>query len=34
MYVADVRFAAAFGGHEGACYVREALTHCALSELV
>jgi len=34
MYVADVRFTAAYGGHEGACCVREALTHFSLSEPV
>lgn len=31
MYVADARFAANYGGVEGATYVRDALTHFALS---
>jgi DNA-binding transcriptional MerR regulator len=34
MYVADERFAANYGGVEGAEYVRDALTHFALAELV
>ncbi|HEX6887936.1 MAG TPA: TipAS antibiotic-recognition domain-containing protein [Candidatus Nanopelagicales bacterium] len=33
MYVADERFAANYGGVEGAGYVRDALTHLALAEL-
>ena len=33
MYVADERFAANYGGVEGAAYVRDALTHYALTEL-
>ncbi len=33
MYVADERFAANYGGVEGAGYVRDALTHFALTEL-
>jgi hypothetical protein len=33
MYVADERFAANYGGTEGATYVRDALTHFALTEL-
>lgn len=33
MYVADERFAANYGGVPGASYVREALTHLAVSEL-
>jgi DNA-binding transcriptional MerR regulator len=33
MYVADERFAANYGGTEGAAYVRDALTHLALAEL-
>lgn len=34
MYVADERFAAKYGGTEGATYVRDALTHLAITELV
>ncbi len=34
MYVADERFAANYGGVEGASYVRDALIHLALTELV
>ena len=33
MYVADERFAANYGGVEGASYVRDALTHYALEQL-
>jgi DNA-binding transcriptional MerR regulator len=33
MYVADERFAANYGGVDGASYVRDALTHLALAEL-
>jgi DNA-binding transcriptional MerR regulator len=33
MYVADERFAANYGGVEGAGYVRDALTHLAIAEL-
>ena len=33
MYVADERFAANYGGVEGAAYVRDALSHLAISEL-
>jgi MerR family transcriptional regulator, thiopeptide resistance regulator len=33
MYVADERFAANYGGTEGATYVRDALTHFAITEL-
>ncbi len=33
MYVADERFAANYGGVEGASYVRDALTHFAITEL-
>ncbi len=33
MYVADERFAANYGGTEGATYVRDALTHYAITEL-
>jgi DNA-binding transcriptional MerR regulator len=33
MYVADERFAANYGGTEGASYVRDALTHFAITEL-
>ena len=33
MYVADERFAANYGGVEGAQYVRDALTHFAITEL-
>ena len=33
MYVADERFAANYGGAEGAAYVRDALTHLAIAEL-
>jgi DNA-binding transcriptional MerR regulator len=33
MYVADERFAANYGGSEGARYVRDALTHFAVVEL-
>ena len=33
MYVADERFAANYGGLTGATYVRDALTHFAISEL-
>ncbi len=33
MYVADERFAANYGGPEGATYVRDALTHFAITEL-
>ena len=33
MYVADERFAANYGGVEGAEYVRDALTHFAIAEL-
>lgn len=33
MYVADERFAANYGGAQGAAYVRDALTHFAISEL-
>jgi MerR family transcriptional regulator, thiopeptide resistance regulator len=33
MYVADDRFAANYGGAEGATYVRDALTHFAITEL-
>ena len=33
MYVADERFAANYGGAEGATYVRDALTHFAITEL-
>ena len=33
MYVADERFAANYGGVEGAAYVRDALLHYALTEL-
>jgi DNA-binding transcriptional MerR regulator len=33
MYVADVRFAANYGGVQGATYVRDALTHFAITEL-
>ncbi len=33
MYVADERFAANYGGPEGAAYVRDALTHFAAAEL-
>jgi DNA-binding transcriptional MerR regulator len=33
MYVADERFAANYGGTDGATYVRDALTHLAISEL-
>ena len=33
MYVADERFAANYGGPTGASYVRDALTHFAISEL-
>jgi DNA-binding transcriptional MerR regulator len=33
MYVADERFAANYGGVEGAAYVRDALTHLAITEL-
>ena len=33
MYVADERFAANYGGVEGAQYVRDALVHFALAEL-
>ncbi|HYN56095.1 MAG TPA: MerR family transcriptional regulator [Motilibacterales bacterium] len=33
MYVADERFAANYGGTEGAIYVRDALTHFAITEL-
>jgi DNA-binding transcriptional MerR regulator len=32
MYVADERFAANYGGLEGAAYVRDALTHLALEQ--
>jgi DNA-binding transcriptional MerR regulator len=32
MYVADDRFAANYGGTEGATYVRDALTHLAITE--
>jgi DNA-binding transcriptional MerR regulator len=34
MYLADERFAANYGGPEGASYVRDALTHFALTELI
>ena len=34
MYVADDRFAANYGGTQGAVYVRDALTHFAITELV
>lgn len=33
MYVADERFAVNYGGTEGAVYVRDALTHFAITEL-
>jgi DNA-binding transcriptional MerR regulator len=33
MYVADERFAANYGGVQGATYVRDALTHFAITEL-
>jgi MerR family transcriptional regulator, thiopeptide resistance regulator len=33
MYVADERFAANYGGTEGATYVRDALAHFAITEL-
>ena len=33
MYVADERFAANYGGPDGASYVRDALTHFAITEL-
>jgi DNA-binding transcriptional MerR regulator len=33
MYVADERFAANYGGADGATYVREALIHLAVTEL-
>lgn len=33
MYVADERFAANYGGAQGAGYVRDALTHLAITEL-
>jgi hypothetical protein len=33
MYVADERFAANYGGVPGATYVRDALTHFAITEL-
>ena len=33
MYVADERFAANYGGTEGATYVRDALTHFAITDL-
>ena len=33
MYVADERFAANYGGAQGAAYVRDALVHYALAEL-
>jgi MerR family transcriptional regulator, thiopeptide resistance regulator len=33
MYVADGRFAANYGGPDGAAYVRDALTHLAITEL-
>ncbi len=33
MYVADERFAANYGGMQGAVYVRDALTHFAITEL-
>ena len=33
MYVADERFAANYGGTQGATYVRDALTHFAITEL-
>lgn len=33
MYVADERFAANYGGTQGAEYVRDALTHLAITEL-
>jgi DNA-binding transcriptional MerR regulator len=33
MYVADERFAANYGGVEGAAYVRDALTHYAIATL-
>ena len=33
MYVTDDRFAANYGGVEGATYVRDALTHFAITEL-
>ena len=33
MYVADERFAANYGGPQGATYVRDALTHFAITEL-
>jgi DNA-binding transcriptional MerR regulator len=33
MYVADPRFAANYGGTQGASYVRDALTHFAITEL-
>jgi DNA-binding transcriptional MerR regulator len=33
MYVADERFAANYGGADGATYVRDALTHLAVTEL-
>jgi hypothetical protein len=32
MYVADERFAANYGGVEGAAYVRDALTHLAVEQ--